>query len=360
MVPPRILGLAAPLFASIVACASAQSVAIPGAPASGDASGSTYQINEADVRRILSTLAADSMEGRYTGSPGALKAARFITREMTSIGLSPAGDSGYYQKVGYESKQDSRTQPDLKVLGSLEAVAALPAGARVIGYNLIGVMRGSDPVLRDQIVVIAAHYDHLGIGKAVNGDSIYNGADDDASGVTAVLEIARSLATNPPRRTVVFMTTNGEEQGILGTQWYVAHPKFPLAKMVAEMEVEMIGRPDSLAGGAGRAWLTGYDRSTMGDMLKAANVPIVADPYPQMHFFERSDNIVFAMMGIPAHTLSSYNLHSDYHAVTDDIDRIDFAHVTAVIRAGAAAARILADGPAPVWKEGGRPAARGR
>lgn len=295
------------------------------------------------------------MEGRYTGSPGALKAARFISSEMASIGLAPVGDSGYYQKVAYESKQDSRRQPELKVLDSLGALAALPEAARVIGYNLIGVMRGSDPVLRDQIVVIAAHYDHLGIGKPVNGDSIYNGADDDASGVTAILEIARSLASNPPRRTVVFMATSGEEEGILGTQWYVAHPKFPLNRMVAEMEVEMIGRPDSLAGGPGKAWLTGYDRSTMGDMLKAANVPIVADPYPRMHFFERSDNIVFALMGIPAHTLSSYNLHKDYHSVTDDIGLIDFAHMTAVIRAGAAAARILADGPAPIWKAGGRP-----
>ena len=93
-------------------------------------------------------------------------------------------------------------------------------------------------------------------------------------------------------------------------------------------------------------------------MLKAEGVPIVADPYPKMRFFERSDNIIFARMGIPAHTLSSYNMHSDYHSVMDDVDRIDFPHVTAVIRAGAMAARLLADGPAPSWKPGCRPAAR--
>ncbi len=242
------------------------------------------------------------------------------------------------------------------VLDSLGALAAYPDSARRIGYNMIGVIPGSDPVLKDEIIVIASHYDHLGIGSPVNGDSIYNGADDDASGVTAVLEIARSLMSGArPRRTMVFMTTTGEEEGTLGTEWYVAHPKFPLSKMVAEMEVEMIGRPDSLAGGPGKGWLTGYDRSTMGDMLKQDGVPIVADPYPQMRFFERSDNIVFAQMGIPAHTLSSYNMHSDYHAVTDDVDRIDFPHVTAVIRAGAMAARLLADGPAPTWKQGGQP-----
>ena len=286
-------------------------------------------IREADVRRILSTLAADSMEGRKAGTRGAARAAAFVAAEMQSIGLVPVDSKGYFQPV-----------PDL-------------------GSNVIGVLPGSDSVLRDQIVVIAAHYDHLGIGEPVGGDSVYNGADDDASGVAAVLEIARALRVgSPPKRTVIFIATTGEEEGTKGTEWLVAHPTFPLSKMVAEMEVEMIGRPDSIAGGPGKGWMTGYDRSTMGAMLKAAGVPIVADPYPQMRFFERSDNIIFARMGIPAHTLSSYNMHSDYHSVMDDVDRIDFPHVTAVIRAGAMAARLLADGPAPSWKPGCRPAAR--
>jgi hypothetical protein len=283
-------------------------------------------VTELDVRRILSSLAADSMEGRRSGTRGGAMAAAFVAKEMQSIGLVAPDSDGFFQVV-----------PKL-------------------GPNVIGVMRGSDPALRDQIVVIAAHYDHIGISDAVAGDSINNGADDDASGVTAILEIARALkAGTPPKRTVVFIATTGEEEGTLGTEYYVAHPKFPLSQMVAEMEVEMIGRPDSLAGGVGKGWLTGYDRSTMGDMLKAQGVPIVADPYPQMHFFERSDNIVFAKMGIPAHTLSSYNMHSDYHRVTDDVDKIDFAHVTEVIRAGAVAAGILANGPAPTWKVGGQP-----
>ncbi|HZK78394.1 MAG TPA: M20/M25/M40 family metallo-hydrolase, partial [Gemmatimonadaceae bacterium] len=288
-------------------------IASAGASSNGGAAVADSVINETDVRRILSALAADSMEGRLTGSPGADRAAAFIDREMRSIGITPAGDSGYYQKVALAMKPGGCCrQAEMVVLDSMGALAAYPESARRIGYNLIGVINGSDPVLRDQIIVIASHYDHLGIGTSVNGDSIYNGADDDASGITAVLEIARSLATGPrPKRTVVFITTTGEEEGILGTQWYVVHPKFPISKMVAEMEVEMIGRPDSLAGGRGKGWLTGYDRSTMGDMLKAAGVPIVADPYPQMHFFERSDNIIFAEMGVPAHTLSSYNMHTD-------------------------------------------------
>jgi Predicted aminopeptidases len=181
-------------------------------------------VTELDVRRILSALAADSMEGRRSGSRGGAKAAAYVAQEMQSIGLAAPDSEGFFQAV-----------PKL-------------------GPNVIGVMRGSDPILRDQIVVIAAHYDHLGIGDPVDGDSINNGADDDASGVTAILEIARALkAGTPPKRTIVFIATTGEEEGTLGTEYYVAHPKFPLSQMVAEMEVEMIGRPDSLAGGSGKA-----------------------------------------------------------------------------------------------------------
>jgi Zn-dependent M28 family amino/carboxypeptidase len=221
---------------------------------------------------------------------------------------------------------------------------------------VIGIIPGSDPVLKDQVVMIGAHYDHVGIGKPVDGDSIYNGADDDASGVTAVLGIAKIISAGPPpKRTMIFMTSTAEENGILGARYYTRHPVRPISRMVADMEIEMIGRPDSLVGGHGKAWLTGYDRSTMGAMLKAAGIPIVPDPYPNMRFFERADNIVFARLGVPAHTLSSYNLHTDYHQPSDEYEKIDTAHMAAVIDAAGRAARLLADGPAPVWNEGGRP-----
>jgi hypothetical protein len=353
------------LIAGIVACTSATNVAPASPPAPAKTGtvttpGKEDPITESDVRRILSILAADSMEGRMTGSRGANKAAAFIVREMKSLGLTPMGDSGtYLQKVPFASTTSTARGPSLKLLDSLGALRTIPEPARVIGYNIIGVMPGTDPVLKNEIVAFAAHYDHLGMGSPVNGDSIFNGADDDASGVTTVLEIARSFAKGPPpKRTILFMTTTGEEQGILGTKWYVAHPAFPLTRMVAEMEVEMAGRPDPAAGGSGKLWMTGYDRSTMGSMLKAAGIPIVADPYPQYQFFERSDNIIFARAGIPAHTLSSYNLHKDYHERTDEVSGIDFAHLTAIARAAAQAARLLTDGPAPRWNPGGQPAAR--
>lgn len=317
-------------------------------------------ITESDIRRILSTLAADSLEGRKTGSRGGNKAAAFLAGELKSLGLKPAGDSGtYLQKVPFASVTSTGRRPRLTLLDSLGALTAVPEAARVVGYNVIGIIPGTDPVLRNEVVAFAAHYDHIGIDEAVNGDSIYNGADDDASGVVTVIEIARSFSKGPPpKRTILFMLTTGEEQGVLGTRWYVAHPAFPLSQMVAELDVEMTGRPDPLAGGFGKLWMTGFERSTMGEMFKTAGLPIVADPYPQMRFFERSDNIVFARAGIPAHTLSSYNLHKDYHQPSDDASRIDFAHLTAVAKAAASAARLLADGTAPKWNPGGQPPAR--
>jgi hypothetical protein len=340
---------------AIVACASASQP-----PPASIVSATDDAITEADVRRILSTLAADSMEGRETGTRGANKAAAFIAAEMKSLGLKPGGDSGtYLQKVPFESLSLTDWPPRLKLLESIGALRSVPEAARRIGYNIIGIMPGSDAALRNEVVVFAAHYDHVGIGTPVNGDSIYNGADDDASGVTTILEIARTFAKgSPPKRTVVFMATTGEEEGILGTQWYVFHPVFPLSQMVAELEVEMAGRPDSLAGGPGKLWLTGYDRSTMGEIIKAAGIPIVADPYPQFKFFERSDNIVFALSGIPAHTLSSYNLHEDLHKPSDEIGRINFPHLTLAARSAASVARLLADGPAPKWNPGGQPEKR--
>jgi Zn-dependent M28 family amino/carboxypeptidase len=228
-----------------------------------------------------------------------------------------------------------------------------------LGGNVVGIIEGSDPVLKNEHVLIDAHYDHLGIGLPAAGstDSIYNGADDDASGTTAVIEIARLIkAGTPPKRTLVFAATTGEEVGLVGTNYYIAHPARPLSTMVANLEIEMIDRPDALAGGPGKAWLTGYERSTMGDTLAARGVPIVADARPDQQFFQRSDNIAFARMGIPAHTLSTFDLHADYHHANDDVSPADFNHMAGVVNAAVTAVRLLSDGAfKPVWHPGCKP-----
>jgi Peptidase family M28 len=360
--------VAAAVLAGCASISVGSSAVAAGSPSAGGVSHTA----EAHVRTLLFTLAADSMEGRYTASPGGARAAHYIAGQMQLVGLIPAGDSGFFQRVPLAASARGFT-----LLGSAADWDTVSADRRRLGVNVVGVLPGADcgawqiaarrcsnsNAVADTAVVIDAHYDHLGIVgggtcRAAGSDSICNGADDDASGTVAILEIARAMASGPrPRRTLVFLATTGEEVGLLGTRWYVAHPVVPLERMSANLEIEMIDRPDSLAGGPGRAWLTGYTRSTMGDMLKSAGIAIVDDPRPCQSFFTRSDNIAFARAGIPAHTLSSFNLHSDYHQATDAADKADIPHMTKVIDAAIGATRILANGPAPTWHEGGRPGA---
>ena len=327
---------------------------LAGLPAIAAAQSAT-QAAPARVRGQLTALSHDSMQGRRTGTAGAQRAARYVAGVMQEIGLTPGGDAGFMQRIPLLATTTARGAR-FTVLPSFAAYDTVPADARVIDGNVIGIIRGSDPTLRNEAVIVAAHYDHIGIRTAVNGDSIANGADDDASGVIAVLEIARALRRGTaPKRTVVFIAFAGEESGGLGTRWYMAHPVVPLETTVAQFQIEMIGRPDSLAGGTGKGWLTGYELSTMGPLLAGAGIPVVKDPRPDQSFFTRSDNYAFARRGIPAHTFSSFNLHTDYHTVNDEVESVDFAHMTAMIDAATRAVRVLADGQKPVWNPGMRP-----
>ena len=315
-----------------------------------------------DVQRVLFPLADDSMAGRMTASAGEAKAARFIAGEMQRIGLRPMGDSGWFQRVPLAAvplAQPRRGRTERLVLTkSFADRDTFPAERRRTAVNVVGLLEGSDPSLKSEYILITAHFDHVGIGAAVNGDSIYNGADDDASGVATVLEIARQLTEGPaPRRSVLFALWTGEEMGMLGTRWFIDNPVVPFGQIVGNLEIEMVGRPDSLAGGAGKAWLTGYERSNMGEQLAAAGIPIGPDRRPGQRFFERSDNIALARRGIVAHTLSTFNLHTDYHQPSDDVKGMDLDHMAAVMNAAARATRVLADGPKPEWKPGGQPAA---
>ena len=313
----------------------------------------------AAVRQLLATLAADSMEGRATGTRGSARAARFIADRMAAAGLVPAGDSGFFQRVPMRVTMSQRTgRPTASAVRTWAEFNQLPPDQRTIGVNVVGMAPGTDSALRSQAVLVDAHYDHLGLGRPVNGDSVYNGADDDASGTVAVLEIARILAARrDTKRTLIFAATTGEEVGLVGTNWYIANPPFPLGQTVANFEIEMIGRPDSLSGGSGKGWLTGYDRSTMGPTLAAAGLPIVADPRPDQQFFQRSDNIAFARLGIVAHTLSSFNLHRDYHQPSDEVGAVDFTHMAALIDAATRAVWVLANGEVPTWNPDGQPPA---
>jgi hypothetical protein len=313
-----------------------------------------------DAHRLVSWIADDSLMGRFTGTEGAMKAARIIAGQMQRVGLEPLGDDGFFQRVPIFMAAGPRpglpARPQLAA--DFAALDTIPAEHHRPAVNVVGMLRGTDPQLRDEYVIVGAHYDHVGVNaaRAVDGDSIFNGADDDASGVVAVLEAARQLVEGgAPRRSVIFVTFTGEENGMTGTHWFIRRPPRPMERITAGFLIEMIGRPDSLAGGAGKGWLTGYERSTMGEMLTAAGIAVVPDPRPAQNFFMRSDNFPFARLGIPAHTISSFGLHTDYHRPSDEVGTLDLAHFAAVINAVARAVRVVADGAQVEWREGGRP-----
>jgi hypothetical protein len=293
------------------------------------------------IRGELGFLSSDAMQGRGSGTHDELVAAVYLGSELEETGIAPAGDQGgYIQDVATERR--SRDGP------------TTPWHTR----NVIGILRGRDPQLRDQIILLSAHLDHLGVGKPLNGDgdTIYNGADDDASGCVAVLQLARALARGPrPRRTVVFAFFGSEETGGQGDQYFLEHPPVPLSNIVANLEFEMIGRPDA-AVKPDQLWLTGYDLSNLGPQLALHGAKLVADPHPDQHFFQRSDNYALAQRGIVAHTVSSFGLHHDYHRPSDDISRIDFAHMEQAIQSMIVPVRWLANSSfKPQWVEGKKP-----
>ena len=220
----------------------------------------------------------------------------------------------------------------------------------------MGILPGSDPELRDEYILVTAHYDHVGIARPVDGDSIYNGADDDASGTAALIWIAETLAAadTPAARGIIFAAVTGEEMGLLGTRWYITDPPVPLERTVANLNIEMIARPDP-AVGTGRAWLTGFERTTMGEMLAAAGLPVDPDPHPGQNYYSRSDNIAFARRGMPAHTISSFGGHAEYHTPDDESEFTDRGHMEALADVSLRAVSVLANGKTPEWNEGGRP-----
>ncbi|MEY2411753.1 MAG: hypothetical protein QOD84_359, partial [Acidobacteriaceae bacterium] len=250
---------------------------------------------------------------------------------------------------------------------ALRVLEATPEGATVrfealsteekgFTWNAVGILRGRDPVLRKSAVLLSAHLDHLGIGTPVKGDNIYNGADDDASGTAATLELARVLGKGArPRRTVIFALFGSEELGGLGSTYFREHPPVELKDIVANLEFEMLGRADA-AVKSDTVWLTGWERSNLGPALAAHGAKLVADPHPDQDFFARSDNYVLAKKGVVAQTVSSYGLHADYHQPSDDIAHLDFKHMDAAIGSLLAPVQWLVNSNfTPQWKKGGRP-----
>ncbi len=290
----------------------------------------------ASVRSHMDVLASDAMRGRGSATPDEVRAANYIAGELKRYGIQPAGDNGGYVQTAHLSEPAPN--------GSLSTV------------NVVGMIKGSDPKRANEVILLTAHLDHLGVRAPVDGDAIYNGADDDASGVCAVLELARILGNGPkPKRTVMFVLFGSEELGSLGASWFRQHPPMPMKDIVANLEFEMIGREDKSVP-PHTLWLTGFERSNLGPTLAQHGARLLADPHPEQHFFMRSDNYGLAKQGIIAHTVSSFGLHADYHRSSDEISRIDFAHMDESIASLVKPVEWLVDSDfRPAWNAGGQP-----
>lgn len=224
-------------------------------------------------------------------------------------------------------------------------------------FNALGWLPGSDPAAGT--ILLTAHLDHLGVGRPVNGDAIYNGANDDASGTTAVLELAHALAAGPrPRRNVLFVCYGSEEIGELGSTYFGEHPPVPLKSLVTNLEFEMIGNQDPKMP-RGILSLTGWGRSNLGPTLKQHGALLGPDPYPEEHFFERSDNYSLALRGIVAHTASGWGTVPTYHRPDDDLQHLNLPFMTEAIQSLVEPLRWLASSDfVPQWNKGGQPKGR--
>ena len=244
---------------------------------------------------------------------------------------------------------------DLKVT----ARVAAPKERVVMLRNIAGVLRGSDPVLKDSYVLLTAHYDHVGMKAEGDGDRIYNGANDDASGTASVMEIAGALAVMDPKpkRSLVFIALFGEELGLLGSQYYGRHPLFPLAKTIGDINLEHMGRTDSSEGPKlASASFTGFDYSGLPGVFEKAGeqvgVKVYKDNKRSDPFFARSDNQALADLGIPAHTICVAFEFPDYHGVGDEWQKLDYENMAKVDRMVALGVVMLADTDSPPkWNE---------
>ncbi len=273
-------------------------------------------ISADDLKKHLYIIAADSMEGRETGSAGQKKAGKYLISQYQQNQVSfPKGASDFYQAVpaSFLNKKRNNNLSDSE--------------------NIWAFIEGSEKP--EEVIVISAHYDHVGIE---NGE-VYNGADDDGSGTSALLEIAQAFqmakkAGHGPKRSIIFLHVTGEEHGLLGSRYYSENPLFPLANTVADVNIDMIGRRDALHADTNNyVYIIGANRlsSELDHISATMNQKYVGldldyrfnDPKDPNRFYERSDHYNFAKFGIPS-VFFFNGVHADYHKKSDEPNKIEY------------------------------------
>jgi hypothetical protein len=259
----------------------------------------------------------------------------YISKEMANQILKKKNIDQIKKSIsesGKPFKKDVKTEFEVKIRNTVKKIQA---------ENVLGYLPGSD--LKDELIVITAHYDHLGI----DGNVVYNGADDDGSGTVAVIELAKAFAKakkegHGPRRSILFMTVSGEEKGLLGSSYYTDHPEFPLKNTVCDLNIDMIGRVDEKhTGNPDYIYLIGSDKlsSQLHQISENANKTYsnlqldytYNDEKDKNRFYYRSDHYNFAKNGIPV--IFYFNgVHADYHKESDEVEKIDFNKMEKITR----------------------------
>ena len=265
------------------------------------------------VKKHLYTLASDQMQGRKAGTPGIEKAASYIETEFKKIGLTFYDTlNSYRQTFTIKSKERNKD---------------------ITTSNIIGLLQGKSK--KEEYVIISAHYDHLGVNGA-SGDSIFNGANDNASGVTGVLTLAKYFKEkNLNERTIIFVAFTAEEMGLVGSRYF--GKGIDASKYIAGINLEMIGKSPSF--GPNSAWLTGFDRSDFGQIIQnnliGTGYQLFPDPYFKYNLFFRSDNASLARLGVPSHSFSTtaIDVDKDYHQSSDEVETLNITVITQTINA---------------------------
>lgn len=342
---------------------------------SGKASGALQKLSPGDKPRQGAAVFVKAPEGDQRTMMQELQgfiasgASIVIIEENTQLRANWASLAG--RRISF-TLASAQTKPSVIVVVSKEAAAALsqaPDGTIIDfggeiapvqtqqSWNAVGKITGIDKLLGPEVIVLSSHLDHLGVRPNNPGDDkIFNGADDDASGTVAVIELARVLTSGKrPKRTIYFVCFGSEESGGIGSNFFVNNLPFPKEKLIANLQWEMIGRPDAKVK-PDELWLTGYERSNLGPELAKRGAKLVQDPHPEENFFQRSDNYALARQGIIAHTVSSFGLHNDYHRASDEIKTIDSTHMTRAINSMALPIQWLVNSDfRPTWNEGKKP-----
>ncbi|WP_178989855.1 M28 family metallopeptidase [Winogradskyella schleiferi] len=262
------------------------------------------EITAVGIKASMDYLASDVLEGRATGSKGIEDAAIFIENYLKSNDIKPY----------FETYRDSFKVNDLN------------------GYNIVGVVEGNDPKLKNEFIILGGHYDHIGIGKVVEGDSIANGANDDASGTIAAMELGRYFAkAKTNKRSILITLYDAEELGLIGSGHLAKRLKNEGFNAYTMINFEMIGVPR--AENEVMAYMSGFERSNFAETLNRYAGDTVVGFFPkakEFGLFMRSDNFpFFKALNMPAHAISTFDFtnYDYYHHVDDEVDKMDFQHM---------------------------------